>query len=602
MTRRFLLAFLACSLVNAADQDYRHLDQVQTPETYPTLEKWLGRAEDLRVRILVSAGLWPMPPKTPLNPRMTDPVSRGDYTVQAVTLETHPDFYLTGNLYRPVGNGAPHPAILSAHGHWERGRFEDSQAASVPGRAIGLARRGFVVFSYSMIGYNEMAPFMIHRFEQTPRRQIWGFSPMGLQLWNSIRALDFLVSLPDVDPARLGMTGASGGGTQTFLLTAVDSRIAAAAPVNMISAHFQGGCVCENGPSLRIDCNNVDIGGLTAPRPLLLVSTSGDWTRNTPEVEFPALARIFDLFGLRDRVANVHLDYPHNYNQDSREAVYPWFSRWLSGPASEASEKSFRVEDQRLLEAHLPGTPANIEQLWRRFAATAGDQVNDSCPRSWSDIFAYRESFGTTFRHALRTGAGRWSAELGSSIPKEHRQASPAVLVVHDGEASGRQRAAELTKNYLEQDWLAFTLHPYPEGDTFVPPAEVLHWSTYNPTPAAVRVQQIRLAVNDILARGDVLSVDVLGLGKAGSLVLLARAEEPRIRHTDVEFPLVVSDELFERELFIPLIRKAGDFKTAAVLTVPGPLTIRGLRDDDFRSWLLRVYRAAGAQEMLRID
>ena len=127
-----------------------------------------------------------------------------------MVLETWPGFYLTGTLYRPTSGSGPFPAILSAHGHWEGGRFEDTELASVPGRAVSLARQGYVVFSYSMVGYNETSDRFPHRFS-APAYELWGFSAMGLQLWNSIRALDFLAEQPDVDPERIGMTGASGG-------------------------------------------------------------------------------------------------------------------------------------------------------------------------------------------------------------------------------------------------------------------------------------------------------------------------------------------------------------------------------------------------------
>ena len=157
----------------------------------------------------------------------------------------------------------------------------------------------------------------------------------GLQLWNSLRAVDFLCALPDVDPARIGCTGESGGGTQTFLLTAVDERIAVAAPVNMVSTHMQGGCLCENPPLLRIATTNVEIAALAAPRPLLLVSATGDWTCNTPRVEFPAIHAIYQLFGAGERVATVQIDAGHNYNQASREQVYPFFARWLAGEPGE---------------------------------------------------------------------------------------------------------------------------------------------------------------------------------------------------------------------------------------------------------------------------
>ncbi len=159
--------------------------------------------------------------------------------------------------------------------------------------------------------------------------QLWGTSLCGLQLWNSIRSLDFLESLPEVDPARIGCTGASGGGTQTFLLTAVDDRVKVSAPVNMISAHFQGGCVCENPPNLRLESSNLEIAALTAPRPMLMVSATGDWTVNTPTVEYPSIREIYRLFGAEDQLEWAQVDAGHNYNRESRECVYKFFGRFL---------------------------------------------------------------------------------------------------------------------------------------------------------------------------------------------------------------------------------------------------------------------------------
>ncbi len=142
-------------------------------------------------------------------------------------------------------------------------------------------------------------------------------------------ALDFLESLPYVQRDAIGATGASGGGTQVFLLAAVDERVAVAAPVNMISLHMQGGCLCENQPGLRLDTNNVEIAATIAPRPLLMVSATGDWTTNTMQREYPAVRALYALRGAADRVHGVQFDAPHNYNRDSREAVYAWMARWL---------------------------------------------------------------------------------------------------------------------------------------------------------------------------------------------------------------------------------------------------------------------------------
>ena len=215
-----------------------------------------------------------------------------------VYFESLPGFFVTGNLYRPSGPG-PFPAVLSPHGHWTYGRVENTSTNSGPARAIGLARLGFVVFTFDMVGYLDSQQ-LPHTFGGR-REQLWGLSLAGLQLWNSIRAIDFLESLPYVKRDAIAATGESGGGTQTFLLAAVDDRIRVAAPVNMISLHMQGGCLCENLPGLRLDTNNVEIAATIAPRPLLMISATGDWTKETMEVDTRRCGRSISCSAPRTR-------------------------------------------------------------------------------------------------------------------------------------------------------------------------------------------------------------------------------------------------------------------------------------------------------------
>ena len=222
-------------------------------------QAWRDRAMQLRQQMLVALGLWPMPPKTPLNPRIYGKLQRDGYTIEKVVLETMPGFTLSGNLYRPAGKTGRVPGLLCPHGHWEDGRVN----IEVQQRCIRWAKLGCVVFMYDMVGYNDSKPFT-HAFLDDRLRR-WGLSLATLQTWNSIRALDWLTSLADVDPARIGCTGESGGGTQTFLLTALDPRIKVAAPVVMVSDSFQGGCVCENAAGLRLGTDNVEIAALCAP-------------------------------------------------------------------------------------------------------------------------------------------------------------------------------------------------------------------------------------------------------------------------------------------------------------------------------------------------
>ncbi len=292
---------------------------------YPNKKLWLERTEIIRKGILEGAGLNPLPEKCPLNPRYTEIRNYKGYSVQNVAFESLPGVFVTGSLYLPKKMNGKVPGILSAHGHWSKpddyGRFrEDAQK-----RCASLSKMGAVVFSYDMVGYGEMKDFgWIHKH------------PLALkqQLWNSIRALDFLLSLENIDPKRIAMTGASGGGTQTFMLAAVDGRIKVSVPVVQVSAHFFGGCVCESGmpvhKSNHHQTNNVEIAALAAPRPMMLVSDGDDWTKNTPEVEFPHIRNIYGLLQAKNKVENVHLpNDKHGYELSKRKAVYPFLAKYL---------------------------------------------------------------------------------------------------------------------------------------------------------------------------------------------------------------------------------------------------------------------------------
>src|SRR5688572_18653236 len=365
------LAVLAGIGVTAQRKPYRGVNDTYTAPQFMTRAGWTIRAAHLRELVLASAGLLPMPDRTPLRTQVFGDLTRPDYIVSKVYFESLPGFFVTGNLYRPIGDG-PFPAILSPHGHWPYGRLENSATASVPGRAINLARLGFVVFTYDMVGYNDSWQ-LEHRMFGGPREKLWGLSVAGLQLWNGIRALDFLEELPYVQRDKIGATGASGGGTQVFLLAAVDPRVAVAAPVNMISLHMQGGCLCENPPGLRLDTTNVEIAATIAPRPLLMVSATGDWTKNTIEREYPAVRSIYSLLDAPDRVQAVRIEAEHNYNRESREAMYGWMARWLqTAPAdTKRTERSFTADAPAdLMVFHQrppPGnavTPAELTYNW----------------------------------------------------------------------------------------------------------------------------------------------------------------------------------------------------------------------------------------------
>ena len=284
------------------------------------LEAWEKRAERIKQGIIEGMQLDKMPEiEGNFNPIIHSTKEMDGYIVENIAIESFPGFYITGNLYRPTTKKDKYAAILSPHGHLKNKRF----TYYMQKRCAVLARMGAIVFAYDMVGYGE-------------NDQVNHKMPIALllQTWNSKRVLDYLLSRPDVDSERIGMTGGSGGGTQTFVLTAIDDRIKVSAPVVQVSAHFFGGCVCESGMPIHKSedhqTNNVEIAALCAPRPLLLVSDGNDWTRNTPRIEYPYIQKVYALYNAEHKVENVHLPLEkHDYGFSKRAAAYNFFSHHL---------------------------------------------------------------------------------------------------------------------------------------------------------------------------------------------------------------------------------------------------------------------------------
>ncbi|MEZ5040509.1 MAG: acetylxylan esterase [Saprospiraceae bacterium] len=341
----------------------------QYAQTYPTLKDWKKRAKKIRKGIIKGAELPSKPIHTPLNPIYHSLQKMEGYTVENVAFESLPGLFVTGNLYRPTGYTGQRPAILTAHGHWndpvDGGRFR----ADMQKRCATLAKMGAVVFAYDMLGYGDS--------DQSQHKHP---KALKLQSINSQRAIDFLESLPEVDKDRIGMTGASGGGTQTFVLTALDKRIKVAVPVVMVSAHFFGGCACESGmpihTSAGFQTNNVEIAALAAPRPMLLVSDGQDWTKNTAEVEFPHLQSIYQLYGKADLVENVHLpNEGHDYGISKRMAAYPFLAKHLGLSLAPITQKDGSLAEGEISLLSHASLAVFSDQHPRPASAVIGDEA-----------------------------------------------------------------------------------------------------------------------------------------------------------------------------------------------------------------------------------
>lgn len=600
--------------------EIRHLDLVYTFPTYATREQWQKRAEHLRHQILFSAGLWPMPQKQPIRAHIFDRVDRGEYTIEKVYFESFPGHYVTGNLFRPKRIDGRVPAILNPHGHWSYGRLENSQNASIPVRAANFARLGMVAFTYDMVGYVDSQAishrFAIgHREGMFDRETLWGVNLLGLQLWNSIRALDFLLTLPEVDPERIGATGASGGGTQTFLLAAVDERVKVAAPVNMISSTMQGGSLCENAPLLRVDTNNMELGALMAPRPLLMISATGDWTKNTLEVEYPAVRSIYRLFGAEENLHAVRIDAPHNYNQASREAVYGWFAHYLlkraeKTPIGERERGVATLPEQLVFYSHArPANELDEARLASSLITERQQSLAAALPRDAATLALFRESYGAGLRYALlaeypqaseiiaetaaETGAEGLPAKQRERIllsrsgrgdrveailwkPAKPAAAKGAVLVIappNDHELK-EARSRELLAALLAAGREVLSVRVFDASKR--PQSNFRFFTTYNRSDDANRVQDILTALAYLQQRAGDDPIKVVATGRAGLWALLARAIAPRVGRAAIDVDQFdnTKDEAFIEYVPIPGLRRAGDFTTAILTGPESPLLL----------------------------
>ena len=324
----------------------KHLTQLL--EAYPTLPQWETRKVELRKCFLGQLKLSPLPRKTELNPIET-PVRKYDgYTVQNVAIETIPGVYLCGSLYKPLKGKGPFPVVLCPYGHFSNpdtnlyGRYRPDMQY----RCATLARMGAVAFSYDLFAWGES------RLQFATEMHRTGLAHT-MQTLNSIRAIDYLTSLSFVDGKRIGITGASGGGSQSFLAAALDDRITVSVPVVMVSSYYYGGCPCESGMPLQSCGNpltyNVEIAAMASPRPMLVVSDGADWTKNVPEIEFPYLQKVYSLYGKQNNVENVHLaNEGHDYGVSKRMAMYDFIARHMGLNINAVKDKTGIIDESKV--------------------------------------------------------------------------------------------------------------------------------------------------------------------------------------------------------------------------------------------------------------
>lgn len=640
----------------AKDQRADVVRDLNTPRPFPVIgskAEWQARAQQIREQILVSCGLWPFPEQSPLNATVFGRIARDGYSIEKVHFETFPGVVLAGNLYRPLGRGnGPFPGVLNPHGHWGKGRMADEPNGSIAGRCINFAQSGMVAFSYDMFGYNDTMQFGSHgRILTSPTAQFWSLNLMGLQTYNSLRAMMFLMSLPDVDPARLACTGESGGGTQTFMLGAIAGNLAAQAPVVMVSHSMQGGCLCENAPGLRLNYSNMEIAAVPAPRPQILVAASGDWTKTTQTIEGPGIAGVYKLFnapGLKaaDRFRHVTFDFPHNYNKTSREAVYPWFEHWLlKAPLKDARvEFPFSKEPDAALRV-FPGTnqlaPGAISEVAfvQSRILEARSHLASLRPMDSASLKHVKEALTPLWKHTMqlqfpvgglvverpdalpygpytvtRLAIGRDSRgdRLPAVLftPKDDKLGRTVVLAHSDGKSpfiAPNGMAQGLARQLVLDGSAVLVLDTFLTGELADPSAVVRrdphrnYFTTYNRTDLQERVQDLLTVCAFLHVESRGRQVILCGLGTAGLWTLLAAPGADAVVADCSDFDVMNDDALLAPAMFVPGFRRMGAFETPILLAAPNPLVLHN-SGGHFSTVMLRAsYTAIGAPKNIAV-
>jgi len=314
-------------------------------------------------------GLSPLPEKTPLHATITRTLDRGDYSVDMLHYQSRPGLYVTANLYRgaTIAGGQRLPAILYVCGHSPRGRNGNKTAYQSHG--IWFARHGYICLMVDTLQLGELVG--VHHGTYREGRWWWlsrGYTPAGVECWNGIRGIDYLLSRPDVDPERIGVTGISGGGAATFWIAAADDRVKSAVPVSGMSdllsyipnRVINGHCDCMflyntyQWPWTRI-------AALIAPRPLLIVNSDQDsiFPMDGNERVINRLERVYSLFGAGDLVDSVVSIGGHAYRQDIRRAAY----RFLNTHLKNDSRPVLDSEVDLVTDTAEPVHPISPEQL-----------------------------------------------------------------------------------------------------------------------------------------------------------------------------------------------------------------------------------------------
>ena len=302
---------------------------------------WEKRKELLRPALYKALDLYPLPAKPDSKPIITQKRIYDGYSVENIAIEILPGLYINGSLYKPLHYKGKIPVMLSPDGHWDKQRYR----ADCQLRCATLARMGCMAYSYDLFAWGESLLQFKSEDHRTSIAQV-------VQTLGAIRIIDYLLTLKETDPNRLGISGGSGGGSHTVLMAALDPRIKLSAPVVAVSSYFYGGCPCESGMPIHMVCggtDNVELAAMAAPNPQLLITDGKDWTAHMPEHDFPYLQKMYGYYGKTNLVENVHLpNEGHDYGPSKRNALYKFVAKNFNLDIHKIEDKSGNIDESEV--------------------------------------------------------------------------------------------------------------------------------------------------------------------------------------------------------------------------------------------------------------
>jgi len=321
------------------EDGWKKLDSLA--KLYNDKDSWEKRKTLLRPELYKALDLSPLPPKPNSKPIITAKRIYDGYSVENIAIEILPGLYINGSLYKPLKFKGKIPVILSPDGHWDKQRYR----ADCQIRCATLARMGAMAYSYDLFAWGES---LLQFKPEDHRRSI----AQIVQTLGAIRILDYVLSLKETDPNRVGISGGSGGGSHTVLMAALDDRIKLSAPVVSVSSYFYGGCPCESGMPIHFcggGTDNVELAAMAAPHPQLLISDGKDWTAEMPQHDFPYLQKMYGYYSKKDNVENVHLPKEgHDFGPSKRHPLYRFVAKHFNLDIKRIEDKDGKINESKV--------------------------------------------------------------------------------------------------------------------------------------------------------------------------------------------------------------------------------------------------------------